>query len=183
MDANQDLQFVRNVVRQADRTSVPGIALLWAGIILLGALLADVRPAAVGLYWAITAPAGFIVSGVLGYRASQRAGQVSGEQGRRQMLHWGSLLGVGLLAYVLVPVGALTPRNFGSLMLLLAAFTYFQAAIHFDRRIAGVGFSLVAAYLITLFAPAYAWTIAGGLVAMTLIAYAFLTNGAHAENG
>jgi len=73
-----DIGYVREVLQTSERDQGPvAIYYLWAAILLVGFSLLDfVSGYVVGLYWAIAAPAGFALSTFLGWRASQRRGQV-----------------------------------------------------------------------------------------------------------
>ena len=179
MDAQDDLRYVREAVRQADAIDIPSIPFLWAGIVLVGSVLADFQPVAVGRYWLVAGPAGFLLSAIVGYRGRVRAGQLSPRPGISHMAHWASLLAAGALAYGLVITGVLTRRGFGSAMLLLVALCYIQAAIHIQRRFAWVGAAAVVGYLLTLSTTAYQWTMAGALVAAALVAHGFIPEAKH----
>jgi len=171
-NAKDDLRFVRQAVKRAESPNPPALYFLWAAIMLAGGVLADFRPLWVGRYWLVAAPLGFVLSAVLGYRWQQHVGQVSLEAGRKEFLHWAAMLGAAALAVLLVVADRLTPRGLGSVMLLLVALTYVQAGIHQHRRLVWIGFFIGSAYVLTLFADRYEWTVASVLIAMALVGQA-----------
>jgi hypothetical protein len=181
--SQDDLQFVRQVLQRTESTSPSTLHFLWALITFTGGLVADLRPELAGRFWLVAAPLGFVASAALAYRWQTQVGQLNSEAGRRELLHWTAMLGGLALAVLLVWSNRLTPRGLGSVALLLVALTYIQAAIHFRRRLVWVGLSAAAAYLLTLFAEPYEWTLAGGLVALALIGQVLgkRTNGARRE--
>jgi hypothetical protein len=171
--AQDDLQFVRQIVQRAESPYPPALYVLWAAIMLTGGVLGDFRPLSVGRYWLAAAPLGFLASGVIGYRWQRRMGQVSHEAGRNESWHWAAMLGAAALAVLLVVAGRLTPHGLGSVILLLAAVTYVQAGIHLHHRQVWVGLFMALAYVVTLFAEPYEWTIAGILIASALLGQVF----------
>lgn len=181
-NAKSDLQFVRAAVQRAEPPTPPALYFLWAAIMLAGGVLADFRPLWVGRYWLVAAPLGFVVSAVLGHRWQQHLGQVSLEAGRKEFLHWAAMLGAAALAVLLVVADTLTPHGLGSVMLLLVALTYVQAGVHLHRSLVWIGLVIGAAYVLTLFAKPYEWTLASVLVAIALVGQAFFGRRADASS-
>jgi hypothetical protein len=181
-DAKTDLRFVRETVQRAESPNPPALYLLWAAIMLAGSMLADFRPLWVAGYWLVAAPVGFVLSAVLGHQWHRHIGQLSVEAGRREFLHWTALLGATALAVLLVVADRLTPQALGSVILLLVALTYIQAGIHLHRRLVWVGIVISAAYVVTLFAGWYEWTLAGVLITLALAGQAFVARRADASN-
>jgi hypothetical protein len=166
--ANDDLAFVRRTVERAEPPAAPAVYLMWAVIVFAGGVLADFQPASVKWYWLAAAPLGFLASAAIGGWWQRRVGQLSPEAGRKEFLHWAALLGAVGLAALLAVAGTVTSRGLGSVMLLLVGFAYVQAGIHLHRKLAPVGLVVGAAYVLTLFAQPYEWTLAGLLVAAAL---------------
>src|SRR5688572_31741245 len=112
------LQFVRGALAATDRKHLPaGLYYFWAGAVLVGFVLVDARPALVGLYWTVVGPAGFGISALLGWRHALRTGQVSIKDGRRHLLHWGSMLVVIALAMLMPARGMLPWEGLSALIL------------------------------------------------------------------
>jgi hypothetical protein len=80
------------------------------------------------------------------------------------------MLGAAALAVLLVATDRLTQEGLGSVILLLIALTYIQADIHLHRGLAWVGLLIGAAYVVTLVACPYEWTLAGMVIALALVA-------------
>ena len=172
----EDIAYVRAAAERAGTGTVPSIYLLWAVIALCGFALTDFVADSrwIGRFWLVATPAGFCLSGLLGYRASRRAGQGGRLIGVRWGVHWLAFLAAGALGAVLVATGHLTWSAFGSLVVLLLALSYFHAGLYLDRRMLALGGVLGACYLVTLFIPGYQWTIAGVLIAGALVWQAVL---------
>jgi hypothetical protein len=166
---NNDLRFVRAVVEGSDRDDSPAVIFfLWAVVGLVGFALVDFQPTWVPAYWSIAAPAGFLVSAVLGWRHARRSGQVTPAVGRRYLLHWGGMLAATFLA-VLMPIGGLlAPEALGPAILLILALAYFEAGVHLDRAFLWVGLLMGAGYVFVVFVTGYAWTVVGLVVALGL---------------
>ena len=79
-----------------------------------------------------------------------------------------------MLGVVLVATGHLDWAGSGSLVVLLLSLTYVQSGLHLDRRMLPIGAVVGVGYLITLFVPGYAWTLAGVLMAAALVWQAIL---------
>ena len=62
----------------------------------------------------------------------------------------------------------------GSLWILILALTYFLAGLLLERRLMPVGIVLAVGYLFTLYVPEYGFTTAGVMVALALVAQAWL---------
>jgi hypothetical protein len=171
-NVKDDFQFLERVLRRADRLHVPAIYVMWAALVLAGMALADFRPDWSPRYWLIVVPAGVLASAWLGYRWQRRAGQLSAALGMRHFWHW-LTLGVALgLSGLLIATSAISPRGFGSLALLLVAFGYVLAGLHLQAGLVWVGGAIALAYVLTVVDVAYAWTLAGALVATALVAHA-----------
>ena len=172
----EDIAYVRAAAERSDDVHDPAYYLLWATIVLCGFMLPDfaaTRPW-IGTYWLVAAPVGSAVSLWLGVRAGRRAGQTDRRRARRALLHWLSFLVAGGLGWLLVATGQLTQDGFGALWVLLMALTYFQAGVHFDRRLAPIGLLVGVGYLITFVVPGYRWSVTGALIAAALVTQAFL---------
>ncbi len=170
----EDLGYVRRAVQKSEpRPSPRSIYLLWAAILLVGFALMDFRTGAVGLYWMTVAPAGFVISALLGWRHHLRLGQSRRGAGRVPILHWGATMGSIFLAVPLVVTGSVQAEDFGKVALVIMALGYFLAGVHLDRRLMGVGLLIAAGYLMLLILPSFSWTVMGLLLAVALAISAF----------
>ena len=130
-----DLGYVKDLVRRSDREPTPAsVYLLWAAIVLVGFALVDLASGrAVGFFWMIAGPLGGIVSGLLGRRGGLRSGQIQREIGIRHALHWGGMLVLTALAVLLAVTGHIPRDEMGRVILLIVAFGWWSAGVHFDR--------------------------------------------------
>src|SRR5688500_4462210 len=79
-DAREDLGYVRDVVRRADRRAMPrAILWVWAALSVAGFAIIDVAPERAGLYWLVAGVAGFLLSAWIGARRARAIGQESEE--------------------------------------------------------------------------------------------------------
>jgi hypothetical protein len=164
-----DLQFVRGALAASDRKRLPpGLYYFWAGAVLVGFVLVDVRPQLVGPFWMAAGPLGFIISAALGSRHARSIGQVSAADGRRQLLHWGGMMAAIALAVVSPALGVLPWESLNSVILLLVALGYFTAGVHGDRGFLWVGVLMAGGYVLVTLVSAYAWTIVGVALAIAL---------------
>ena len=182
----EDLAYVRAAAERSASIHIPSIYILWAVISLCGFSLVDfVEPGSweIGVYWMIAGPAGFLLSWWFASRAKERAGQKNDEEGRRWAFHFLGFAATGLLGFGLVAAGQLNLSGYNSLWILLLALTYFLAGLHLERRLLPAGVLLGVGYLIAVFVPVYGSTIAGVLIAVALLALAYIgTRGQHAAN-
>ena len=175
----EDLGYVRGVV---DRSGGGGrtpraIWYLWAAICLGGFTLVDLAPERVGLYWLVAAPAGFLASSWLGWRGARAAGVESRREARAHALHWGGMMGAILLLVPLAAAGPLDGEAMGQAILVVVALGYVLGGIHLHRSLAWVGGLVVVAYGLTFLLDAWAWTLAGALVALGMVVTARATGG------
>ena len=172
----EDIAYVRTVAERSRTTHVPAIYLLWAVIGLFGFALFDFVSQSrwIGIYWLFAAPIGLALSIWLGVRAERDAGATSRKSGIQASLHWLSFMAAGWLGIALVYAGHLTWRGFGSLWVLLLALTYFQFGLHLERRLLPIGVLMGAGYLVTIWVPSFGWTTTGVVLAIALLAGAFL---------
>lgn len=173
----EDLAFVRaSIARMEHRCGIPAIYLLWAVLIPAGFLLPDLAPEWTGRYWAVAAPAGGVLSWLIGWRASRRRGAVDGSLGLRYALHWIVIGMAFVLAALPGIVGAVSGSTMGAYMLLIAGTGYLLTAVHLDRGLAVSGILMLAGFavLMTGLVP-WAWTITGILVSAALVISALRT--------
>ncbi|MCP4546914.1 MAG: hypothetical protein GY835_10665 [bacterium] len=165
-----DLDFVKDKIEAAERGSSPGaFYILWAVIVLAGYLLEDFAPHFTGLYWCIAGPAGGLVSGFLGYRYAQRRGQIGFEIGRKNMLHWGGMLACIALLVLLCIVEHIPGQELSRLILIIIAFGWWTAGVHFDRLFLWLGGIMGLGFLGTLVFDRFVWTSMGVLIAIVLL--------------
>ena len=172
-----DIAYVRAAAERSQPGHVPAIYLIWAVICLCGFTLVDlVGPGSslIAIYWFIAGPVGTALSWWLAVRAGRQTGQADRRAGKRWAGHFLSFFAVGLLGMGLVPAGQLSWSGVGSLWILILALTYFLAGLHLERRLMPVGIILAVGYLFTLYVPEYGFTTAGVMVAVALVAQAWL---------
>ncbi|MGI8618434.1 MAG: hypothetical protein ACR2L6_05020 [Gemmatimonadaceae bacterium] len=172
-NVQDDLGYVRDVVRRSERSAFPsGIAYLWAAIGLVGFSLIDFAPERVGLFWAIASPVGFILSAWLGWRQARIAGQESAREGRQHMMHWAGLLVAIFLLIPLMLQGTLRDETIAQVILLMVALAYFLAGIHLSPPLRWAALAMVLGYIVTVTIDGFAWTALGVLFAAGLVASA-----------
>jgi len=165
-----DIGYVREVLQASERVWAPAaVYYLWAALVLVGFSLRDFAPGVVGLYWAIAAPLGAVLSAFLSWCDSQRRGQVRRDVGIRSGLHWIGMMVAIFSAAALGVTGAIPQQEMGRVILLIIALAHFLGGVHLDRTMLWVGLLMMAGYLALFFIPAYVWTILGILVAVALI--------------
>lgn len=183
----QDLDYVAGAVRRRDRpVGVPAIYFLWAAIIAIGFALPDFAPRRLNLFWLVAGVGGGALSWWLGARAERRSGINDRELGMRYGLHWG----IGGIAFALtflpLLLGRVSPQQGGAQFLFTTGLLYAMAGVHLERALLWSGLLMLAAYVVlTLFAPPYAWTITGLVIALALAWAGFsarraIAAGAHA---
>ena len=166
----QDLDYVASAVRRQDPcTGVPAIYFLWAGIVLVGFALPDFRPQLAGAFWLVAGIGGGLLSWWLGERDARRRGVNDVALGRRYGMHW-TIGGVGFFLSALPMItGSGEPGQVVSNFLLVAGLVYALAGVHLERPLLWSGLLMLASYLVlVLFAPPYAWTITGVVIAVAL---------------
>lgn len=171
-DAREDLGYVRDVVRRAERRAMPrAILWVWAAISVGGFAIIDVAPERAGLYWLVAGVAGFLLSAWIGSRRARAIGQESEETGRRHMLHWA---GMGV-AIFLVSFGAegwgSSPQASAHAILLMVALSYWLAGVHMVPALKWMGVVAAAVYVALAFLEGfpYPWTAAGIVIAAGLM--------------
>ena len=177
-----DISYIKDAVERVEGVHVPAVYLMWAAICLMGFSMPDFiynewvgwSYSGIGWYWAVMAPAGFLVSWWLSSRANIRAGQVNRRAGLRWGLHWAAFGATGVLGVALALSGHISWEGFGTLWVLLLALSYTLAGVHLERRLLPIGVMLGVGYLIILFLPSYGWTSAGVLTALALTVQAFI---------
>ncbi len=181
-EIGSDLGYVRDIVRKSDRRPTPApVYLLWAVLVLIGFSLVDFAPQWVGYFWMVAAPLGGIASGLLGHRAGMIKGQIRREVGIRHALHWGGMFIIVALAVVLAVTGHIPGIELGRVILLIVAFGWWVAGVHFDRIFLFLGGMMMVGFVGTLIFPYYAWTTLGVLMAISLTIAAFRGGRQHAS--
>jgi hypothetical protein len=169
-EIESNLGYVRDLIQKSDRRPTPTpVFLLWAVLVLIGFSLIDFAAQWVGYYWGFAAPLGGVASGLLARHAGIRKGQISREIGIRHILHWGGMLAVIALAVVLAVRGNIPMAELGRVNLLLVAFGWWAAGVHFDRTFLLFGAMMMVGFIATLIFPLYAWTTLGVLLAISLL--------------
>jgi hypothetical protein len=164
-----DLHFVRGALAASDRAPLPaGLYYFWAGAVLVGFTLVDLRPQLVGPFWTVVAPLGFLISAVLGARHARTRGQMSSAEGRRHLLHWGGMMAAIALAVASPTLGVFPWESLNAVILLIVALGYFTAGVHGDRAFLWVGALMAGGYVFTTLVSGYAWTAVGVILAVAL---------------
>jgi hypothetical protein len=135
----------------------------------VGFAVIDVFPRYTGLYWMILGPAGGIASGLLGWRYGLQRGQLDRETGMRHALHWSGMLVLIGLAVVAAAMGHIPRHELSRVILLIVAFGWWAAGVHFDRVFLWFGGLMALGFVGTLVLSAYAWTVLGALIALGLV--------------
>lgn len=176
-ELQSDLGYIRSLVQRSERRPTPAsILLLWAAIVLAGFAIIDFSPRHTGFFWMIMGPAGGIASGLLGWRHGLKLGQLDRAVGIRHALHWSGMLVLIGLAVVLAVTGHIPHRELSRVILLIVAFGWWAAGVHFDRVFLWFGALMALGFLGTLLLAAYAWTLLGAAIAVGLVIMA-LTRG------
>ena len=105
------------------------------------------------------------------------------EIGIRPALHWGGMLVFVALAVLLPVTGRIPPPELGRVILLIVAFGWWTAGVHFDRVFLGMGGLMMLGFIGTLLLPQYAWIALGVLIAVSLVIVALKRGRAHARQG
>jgi len=168
-----DLQYVREVVERSEGRRAPAsIFYLWAFLCLIGFPMADFAPRSVGLFWTIAAPAGFVVSALIGWRYSRTLGQVARQEGIYYALHWlGTLVAIFMVPLLLIN-DVLDPTGIQQVILLILALSYFTAGLYQVRPLLWVGILLGISYVVVALISGPVWTIMGVVLAGSLVATA-----------
>jgi len=179
-EVQSDLAYVRGLVRRSEHDPSPtSIYLLWAVLVFVGFGLVDFAPKVVGFYWFFAGPLGALASALLGRRANLRGGQIQREEGVRHALHWGGMLVLTALAVVLAATGRIPWPEVSRVILLIVAFGWWSAGVHFDRVFLWLGGLMMLGFVGTLVIPAYSWTALGAAIAVGLIVAAILGGRGH----
>ncbi len=177
-----DLDYIKDIVDRSDRRPFPSaIYLLWAVIVAVGFALVDFSPRTLSLYWMIMGPLGGIASGWIGHRYGSQRGQMSRELGIRHALHWGGMLVFTFLAVLLASTGRIPTDSLSQVILLIIAFGWWCAGVHFDRFFLWLGSCMALGFVVTLFVSRYAWTGLGLLLALALILRIVTRDRTHGE--
>ncbi len=184
MDAGtiqSDIRYVRSIVEKDGTGSFPrSVYVLWAILVLAGFALVDFAPGLTPWFWMIAGPGGGILSGVLGHRAGVRMGQLDRDEGVRHALHWGGMLAAVMLAVLLTVAGFVEGAVLGQVILLVVAFGWWTAGVHFDRNFLWLGGVMMAGFMATLVELPYAWTATGVLTSGALLGIALGRGRGHA---
>ncbi|GMU66611.1 MAG: hypothetical protein AMXMBFR36_28850 [Acidobacteriota bacterium] len=169
--AGEDLEFVRRALARESRAPFPrSIALLWAGIALVGFPLLDFAREWAPPFWSLAGPVGFGISLWLGGRSARAAGLEDRTEAARWSAHWlGLVIAIGLVVVAAI-AGRLDWETTGSTILLLLATTYYGAGVHLHRGLLPVAALLAAGYLLVLFLDGKVWTWIGVATAAALVA-------------
>ena len=163
--ANQDINYVKDVLTQADNKGYPSIYILWGCIILAGYILADISPDYTQWYWYIATPVGIAISSYLGYRTERSRGQQDSKVGSLYMKHFCTL--------ALFIFAAMFSREYFAI-LLLVAMAYCLAGIHLDKYMYWIGLMTLAAYILIKAQVVDSNTFVGASLAAGFFAMAYL---------
>lgn len=166
---SSDIGYLKDLVDSSGKRSMPAsIYLLWAFIVLAGFALIDLKPEWVGYFWMAAGPLGGLISGVLGKRAGIRKGQIDCSEGLKHGLHWGGMLAFIWLAVMLAVTGRINGSLLSQIILLIVAFGWWTAGVHFDRNFLWLSGVMAAGFLCSLYLQSYVWT-GTGLLMFTVL--------------
>lgn len=169
-----DIGYVKNLLSKSDSSGLfpPSICILWAIVSAAGFSLVDLAPKLVGFFWMIAGPAGGLLSGYLGWRAGADKGQLDRETGIRHGLHWGGMLAFIAMAVILGAKGVLQGTVLSQVILLIVAFGWWTAGVHFDKTFLYLAGVMILGFAGTLLFSKYVWTAMGILMGVVLTAVA-----------
>jgi hypothetical protein len=184
-EALDDLRYLRRLADGARPRAAPAsIALLWAGVSLIGFPLVDFAPHAAERFWLAASPAAMILTAWLAVRHARRAGQIDGARGLVQLQHWGGMLVAVFLCSAAGLLGAIDERATPKMVLVVLALGFWTAGVHLDRGLRWVAALIAAGYALVLLKwLAFPWTVVGLAVAAGLMIMARGGSRAHAEEG
>ena len=90
-------------------------------------------------------------------------------EGKKQWLHWGSILVAIFAVIALSVIAKLSGQVMGQFIALAVGIVYFLAGVHFDRNFLWVGLLLMAGAVAVSFIPRYPWTALGLVIAIGLL--------------
>ncbi|NOT07095.1 MAG: hypothetical protein HOP28_02705 [Gemmatimonadales bacterium] len=165
VSVREDLQFIRRAVERTAPPDVAGIYFLWALLVGLGLILADLAPGAAPWYWLAAAPLGTVASAALGIRSARHSGYDDRAFGLRHVAHWGVLMLVLGLGAVGVARHVVSGEVFALYALLMVSGAWLMAGIHFERRLLLLGGILAGVFLLQIFQVPRAGLVGGALFA------------------
>ena len=179
----EDVSFIRHTIEHRDRThnSPMAIAVLWAGILIVGFALIDFNRHLVPWFWAIASPAGAILSAKIGYRAVLATGVTERGQGMRHAMHWPVVFLASGAVLAIVTTHQLPPAVYGPLFTLISGIVWFLGGVHLDRRFLAPGAMLIIGSAVVNHLGPYPWTILGLAIAIALITSAIWMRPGNAE--
>ncbi len=167
---NSDIGYVKSLVERADeRGMAASIYRLWAFICLAGFAMVDLLPEYVGIFWAIAGPAGGIISGFLGKSSGIAKGQLDTKLGVKHIMHWSGMLAFVALTVLLAATGRIGGELFSQVIILIVAFGWWTAGVHFDRNFLWLSAVMAAGFTASLFLHRFVWTGTGVLMFLALM--------------
>ena len=166
-----DLDYIAAAVRRREQpVGTPAVYFLWALLILVGFALPDVSPGSAGAYWLVASIGGGLASTWLGARDARRGGIRDAALGKRYVWHW-LVAGAGFVLCALsIATSRVDPAIASGSFLLVAGLSYAFAGVHLNRPLLWSGLLMLIAYgVLVAFAPPYAWTITGIIIALSLL--------------
>lgn len=178
---NSDIGYVKGLVDRADEGGMAAsIYRLWAFICLVGFAMVDLLPGHVGVFWAVAGPAGGILSGYLGKSSDITRGQLDRKAGMKHVLHWSGMLVFIALAVLLAVTGRIQGVLLSQVIILIVAFGWWTAGVHFDRNFLWISAVMAAGYIASLFLQKFVWVGTGMLMFLALMIMAPRKRGSRA---
>jgi hypothetical protein len=177
----QDLQFVKSALgKRGTHHRMPSIVgLYWAAYVLVGYPMLDFKPKFAPIFLMAAGITGGIFSGWIGRRESMRLGERDQEQGRREALHWATLL---IAVIGVVALGSIQHVNgyvIGQFVALTVGVVYLLAGVHYDHNFLWLGLLIIVGSIAISFIPRFGWTALGVVLSAGLVIAAFLNRREH----
>lgn len=168
----EDLQYVKGAVQRQKRGYMPlGIALVWAGFVLVGFTGLDIRPDWAAIFLLVGGPVAYLISSKIGYGSALSAGINDRAEMRRQALHWGSLFLAIAALVVLAAEGRLSGETLGQTILIVVGLVYLLAGVHLQMRLFyWLGPLMMVGAVAVTYIDRWGWTTVGVLTAVGILA-------------
>lgn len=144
------------------------VALLLAGLGLMGVALEDLELQGIRWYWIVLIPV-FCLVGIWDTWKLRKPEQPLWPAIRHQVFHWAGLMVALQIMVLLIDMGTFDRNSAGLIALLLLALSSFSAGVAYNRSFLLVGVLLAGAVLGSSYVEEYMWIILTSLVAIIAI--------------
>jgi hypothetical protein len=138
MNSIKDLNYVNNLLEEAQSAGYPMIYVIWGVIVLVGFSLLSIKPEWSVTYWIVSNIVGFIASVFIGMRSDSKVGQRNRELGKRYSQHFGIM---GICIFI-----AMFAQDYRAI-LLITGLSYCLAGLYLERIMLIVGVITIASYI------------------------------------